>query len=518
MPPNNVMNKPVVAWKWVIGLSLFKLFIHLAVNLFTSYGLHRDEYLYLDEAHHLAWGYMEVPPVIAFLGRTSRILLGDEIWAVRFFPALIGAISIILIGVMTSELGGKKWAQLTAMTGFLVSPVFIGSNNLFQPVSFNQFCWLLTAFISIKIVRQGWKNYWWILGIVAGIGILTKYSYLLFLISLIIGVLLSSSRRILWDRRLWYAVAIALMITVPNLWWQYTHHFPVINHMDTLTRTQLVHVNIMDFTISQFLKHFASTLIWLPGLIYGLVQKNLKPYRFLSFTYLLVFVLVLSLSGKDYYIYGAYGMIFVLGGIAWERWLQPGYNALLLIIVGVFNLTVLPFAIPVLSPQKMINFASYYKDNLGIDAPLRWEDGSIRALPQDFADMLGWEEIPQKIARVYHNLSDEEKEACLIYGGSYGHTGVINFYRKEYDLPQAYSFSSSYILWLPDTLEFDRQIQVEDNLQGVSRYFHDRMLLDSIGSPFARDPGYIYYNTNPKGNLKEQWTALVTQMKIDIYR
>lgn len=514
----NLTTKSTIAWNWILGLSGFKLLFHLAVNIFTSYGLHRDEFLYLDEANHLAWGYMEVPPVIAFIGRISTTLFGSEVWAVRFFPALIGAISIILIGVMTSELGGKKWAQITAMIGFLFSPVFIGSNNLFQPVSFNQFCWLLTAFISIRILHRGWKNYWWILGVVVGIGFLTKYSYMLFLVSLIIGVILSSSRKVLWDRRLLYAMVLAVIIMAPNLWWQYTHHFPVINHMEDLSRTQLVHVNILDFTISQFLKHFTSTLIWLPGLIFGLWDKELKPYRFLSFTYLLVFILVLALSGKDYYIYGAYGMIFVLGGIAWEKWLSPGLNALLLVVVCIFNLLVVPFAIPVLAPQKMINFASFFKENLGIDAPLRWEDGSIRALPQDFADMLGWEEIPQKVAALYHGLSEEERNNCMIYGGSYGHAGVINYYRKEYDLPQAYSFSSSYMLWLPDTLDIDCQIQVEDNLQGVSRYFYDRVLIDSISSPYARDPGYIYYNKNPRGNIEKQWIDLVGQMKKEIYR
>ena len=170
---------------------------------------------------------MEVPPMISVIGKIAKLLFGHTEFAVRFFPALIGAISIILIGVMVSNMSGKKYAQLIAGFGFLISPAFLGSNNLFQPVSFNQFMWLLSAFMMVRIVKENLPvlldnfplssnferasrtsssgssksnleaklgdnlklspngNNWYWLGIIAGLGFLTKYSILFFFTAMI---------------------------------------------------------------------------------------------------------------------------------------------------------------------------------------------------------------------------------------------------------------------------------------------------------------------------------------------
>ncbi|PHN07120.1 glycosyltransferase family 39 protein [Flavilitoribacter nigricans] len=495
-----------IHWPILAGLSIAKLLIHFSTN--TNYGLHRDEYLYLTQAEHLSWGYMEVPPMIAVIGKLSRLLFGETVFGARFFPALIGAVSILLIGFMVRDMGGKKWAQLLAGTAFLFSPAYLGSNTLFQPVSFNQFCWLLAAFFTVRIIRYGDPKYWYFLGIAAGVGFLTKYSIAFFFLALIIGFLISPHRQVFRTRYPWISLGVALLIALPNLYWQYDLDFPVVRHMQELSSTQLKNVSPLNFLVPQLLFHAAGSLVWIAGLAFLLRSEALRPYRLLGWTFIALITILLLLSGKDYYSIGAYSMLFAAGGIAWERWL--GWRSALLIpIIILLNMPVIPYALPVLSIEKMKSYVTHMKDQYGLEAPLRWEDGSIRELPQDYADMHGWEEIPEKVARFYHSLPPEEQAGLMIVAGHYGQAGVMNFYRQKYDLPETYSLNSSFIMWAPERVEFDRIIQIDDVPQSASPYFESIQLIDSIESPYARDPGLIYYETRPKIDVSAGWKTLV---------
>ncbi|HMQ48673.1 MAG TPA: glycosyltransferase family 39 protein [Saprospiraceae bacterium] len=495
-------HKPIVYWKPLLLLAGIKLFIHFIS--YNTYGLHRDEYLYLSESDHLSWGYMEVPPMIALIGKLARLLFGDTPFAVKVFPALIGAISILIIGALTAEMGGKKRAQVLAATCFLLSPAFLGSNSLFQPVSFNQFCWLLSAFWVTRLFHGGSPNNWYYLGITAGLGFLTKYSITFFFAALVIGFLLTKQRKAFLSKYPWIAAGIALLIALPNLIWQYQYDFPVVRHMKDLAATQLVHVEPADFLLTQLLFHGAVVLVWLVGLFALLFWKPLQSFRVLGLAYLAVLLLLLGFSGKDYYTLGSYSMLFAAGAVRWEDWL--GWKTwFFLPAILILNLPIIPYGLPILPIEKMKAYCAYMRDHAGLEALLRWEDGIVRELPQDYADMHGWTEIPEKVARLYHSLSPEEQKSCMIYAGHYGQAGVLNFYRKKYNLPEAYSLNSSFVMWAPEYIEFDRQIQVDDYPQDSSIYFEQVILMDSIEHPLARDPGYIYYKTEPKIDLTKAW-------------
>lgn len=503
-------NNQKIHWPILLGLSLAKLIIHFSTN--TNYGLHRDEYLYLTQGEHLHWGYMEVPPMIAVLAKTARFLFGDTVFAARFFPALAGAVSIVLVGVMVRDMGGKKWAQLLAGAAFLLSPAYLGSNTLFQPVSFNQLCWLLAAFFVVRIIRYQQPKYWYFLGITAGLGFLTKYSIVFFFLALLIGFLVSPHRRVFLTKYPWISLGIALLIALPNLLWQYQHRFPVVRHMQELSATQLKNVAPVDFLVPQFLFHFAGSLVWIGGLIYLIRSKKVRDLRLLAWAFLALIIMLLLLSGKDYYTIGAYSMLMAAGGLAWEHWLGRR-SALLIPIMALLNLVAIPYALPVFSIEKMKSYVDQMRDQHGLEAPLRWEDGKIHDLPQDYADMHGWEEIPEKVARLYHSLPEADRAKCMIVAGHYGQAGVMNFYRKKYKLPETYSLNSSFIMWAPEKVVFDRIIQIDDVPQSSSPYFESVQLIDSIENPYARDPGLIYYETRPIVDVEQVWRELVRERR-----
>ena len=215
------------------------------------------------------------------------------------------------------------------------------------------------------------KNWYW-LGIVAGFGFLTKYSIIFFFAAMIGSLLLTSHRKIFLTKYPYISWGIALLIAAPNLWWQFAHDFPIARHMEELAATQLVNVSTTGFLIPQFLDHFGASILWISGLFFVLTNEKLKSYRFLGWTYLLVLLILLVASGKDYYAFGAYAMLFALGGIAWEYWF--GKKSLLLIpIITLLNLPAIPLALPILPIEQMETYSLYIQNDLGIESFFRWK-------------------------------------------------------------------------------------------------------------------------------------------------
>ena len=497
----------------IAAFAILKLLIHFLTN--TNYGLHRDEFLYLAEGQHLAWGYMEVPPMIAFLAWIVS-LFGESIFAVRFFPALIGALTVWLIGLLVKDLGGKRWAIAFACLAFILAPAFLRSNWLFQPVSFNQFFWFLSAYWLIRLVKSENPKYWYYLGITAGLGFMTKYSIVFFLVALGIAFIFSPHRRWFTTKHPYIALGIAFLIALPNLFWQYQHNFPVVRHMRELSETQLINVNPTSFLINQFIMLWTATLVWLPGLCFLLFYKKFRDYRFIGITYLILLILILALSGKDYYTLGAYAMLFVFGGIGLESILKTKFSKIAVTFTMVFFIFGgLPLSLPVLSMEKMVKYCEYLINEIGLDGPMRWEDGEVYPLPQDYADMNGWEELAEKVNQVYQQLSEEDRSQCHILGMNYGVAGAINYYGKKYSLPEVHSLSSSFFLWAPEDIQFSNQIMIDDRIQSGSEWFENMVLVDSIEDPYAREKGYIYYRSDPKTDVSAVWKNFVRERKAE---
>ena len=487
-----------------------KLLIHFFTN--TNYTFHRDEFLYLDEGNHLAWGFLEVPPMTPFLGKVFTTIFGDSVFGVRMLPALVGVIMVFLIARIAKELGGGKWALILSLTAFLLSPAFLRTNTLFQPVCLDQLIWVITILISILIVKYNRRRDYYLLGIAIGLGWLTKYSIAFIVLALLLGVLVTTQRKVLSIKTLAWTIGIAVIIAIPNLFWQYTHNFPIVQHMDELARTQLVHVNPGDFIFSQLLMQFMGLLIWIPGVIWLLFSKTAAPYRFLGWTYVFLIGLMLALSGKDYYTLGIYPVLVAAGGVAIEQWLNERtiLKSALLGFVVVMNLLILPMGLPVLNVEQMVEYCKVL-DRIGIEQ--RWEDGEKYPIPQDYADMRAWEEPVATVARHYHALPKEKQETCLIYGGSYAHAGPLNYYRKKYNLPVAQSLQATYVLWVPDTLKFDNMFLVDDTWQDSTALFYNQVLIDSTRDVYARDPGYVYYRSDPRPGMDSMVVEIVRGAK-----
>lgn len=310
-----------------------------------------------------------------------------------------------------------------------------------------------------------------------------------------------------------------MLIAFPNLLWQYNHQWPVIQHMTELRESQLVHVELGGFLMMQLLMNFNSILIWIAGLLFFSIHKSGHSFRVIGWTYLFTVGILIFTNGKAYYTLGLYPMLFAGGGLMIEKWFRVRYKAMPYVFLGFMILNVaptLPFSLPVFSYPKMVDYGQW-ASKYGMKELLRWEDGKYYSLPQDYADMTGWEETARNVSTVYHSLSAEEKSKCLIYADSYGQAGAINYYRNKYKMPEeAISFNGSFVFWIPEYVEIDRAIYITERPLEHSDFFNSMELKAQVLDPYARDKGYVYLMTQPRMNMAKAWNDLKAQVLSDL--
>lgn len=476
---------------YVIGFfALLKLLIPFLL-IHPSFDLQRDEYLYMADAGHLAWGYIEMPPLLAVLGFISN-LLGGSANTVHLWGGIFGALTVILVGKMVLQMKGGLWAVFIACLAFLCSG-FLRMHILFQPNFLDVFFWTAASYLIICWIDTEKTKYLYLLGICFGLGMLGKYSTAFYIIAFLAAVVITDKRKLLVNPHFYYAMLIGLAILSPNLIWQYQHHFPVMHHMQLLTKQQLQYNSRADFLVGQFIAALPSFFIWMGGLWYLLMKKAGRKYVLLAIVYLGIIIILLYFNGKGYYAMAIYPTLMAFGGIwfsqliqkkwfHWVKWAGPAFMLLL-------GYLALPILLPTRSPEKLAAF--YQSGYIDKSFALQWEDHKKHPLPQDFADMLGWREMAEKTAKVYHSLPDSIKKQTMVYGNNYGEAGALQFYARELGLPEIYSDDASYIFWLPE--HFTHQYflfvcyDLPDTDDSFFNHWGKREIKDSITNKYARE-------------------------------
>jgi hypothetical protein len=479
------MTKKTTILIGFIGLKFVLQFLLLS----SEYELQRDEYLHLDQANHLAWGYLSVPP---FTSWTSYIiqLLGNSIFWIKFFPALYGVLTIYIVWKAIEELNGNLLALILGATCVLFSAL-LRLNTLYQPNSFDVLSWTVLYYILLKYIKTDDLKWLYVGATAFAIGFLNKYNIVFLLIGLLPSLLVTEHRKIFLKPTLYFAILVGLVLILPNLVWQYNNNFPVFHHLKQLAETQLVNVNRFDFLKNQLLFFMGSLIVILSSFYALLFYKPFQKYRLFFFSILFTLIAFLYFKAKDYYAIGIYPIYIAFGSAyladflkdGWRKYLQPVAIALPLILF----IPIYTVAFPNKSPEYIVQHSENYQ-KLGL---LRWEDGKDHLLPQDFADMLGWKELALKVDSVY--LSLPNKENTLVLCDNYGQAGAINYFAKQ--KLKAVSFNADYINWFDLSKRYENLIRVKEaeevnvELQETSQFFQNSTLAGSITNQYAREFG-----------------------------
>ena len=427
-------------------ISALSLVLHLMAV--RGFGFFRDELYYIACSNHLAWGFVDQPPLSILVLKMMKLLFGNSLLAVRALPAVGGAVFVFLTGLMARELGGKRFALfLASAAGF--APV----GNLFQFHVYSMnfidlLLWQAAILILIRLVKTENPKLWMPFGVLAGLGLQNKISLLLLVFGLGVGVLLTKRRSDLKNRHFWLGVGLAILIFLPYLIWNFTHGWPTMEWMHNAETQKNIKDTPLAFVIGQLLyNNPLSTLLWLPGLLYFFFHKEGKKFRLFGWVCLSLFLLFMALGGKNYYLAGVYPVLFAGGAVFFESAFRPKtgrvLSAALAVSLIISTLLLSPLTLPILSVKKTVA----YVEGSGLNRSQ--ERNEIGVLPQHFADMFGWEEFTATIAGIYKTLTPEEQAGCLIYVRNYGEAAAVDFYGPKYGLPKAACAHNSYWYWGP---------------------------------------------------------------------
>ena len=490
-------------------LALVKLLVHLATNLFGGYGIFRDEFYYIACSKHMAWGYVDQPPFSIAVLWLNRHLFGDSIFALRLMPAIVGAATVFLAGLLVKKLGGGRFAQVLAACATLAAPLLLGMNGYFSMNSFDILFWTLAFYLIVLIAENTELKYWLFLGIVLGLGLLNKISVLWLGAGLFLGLLLTGLRRRLLERGPWLAAIIAFLLFLPHVIWQVANRFPTLEFIRNASGGKYVAASPLAMFMEQILNMNPLTLIfWLPGMVYFLVASSVRRFRILPVIYLAVFaILAVNGSSKAEYLGPAFPMLFALGAIAFEkfvlrfhwRWLKPVMLALLLLS----GIALAPLAIAVLPVEDYIA----YTRSLGM-TPSTPEKKELSRLPQFYADMFGWEKMVATVAGAYGRLTPGEKAKCAIMANNYGEAGAIDFFGPKYGLPKAISGHNNYWLWGPRGATGEVVIRlggsVEAMREAYKEVFQAGMFHDDYCMPYENDMA-VWILKGRRSPLAAEW-------------
>lgn len=495
------------------ALVALKLALHLVTLAVTQFGIQRDEFLYLAMGRHLRLWHMDFPPLIAILANLSSALFGHSLSVVRVFPALEGSLVLVLAALIARELGGGRFAQALAGVCVLSGILFQRSSTLFQPVVLDQLWWTLALYALVRLSREQRDRDWALFGTAMGLGLLNKFSILFFGFSVLVAMLVTPARAWLRTRGPWLAAGLAFVIGSASIVGQLALHFPVVGQVQDLQGRQLTHVSWSLFLVTQpRIVGPAPFLLAMAG-VWGLIGRRAwRSYAVVGWSCAVAFLLLFLLHGKAYYIGPIYPTLFAAGAVLLEQWRRAGWAPALRwgTVAGTvaFGLLVLPIGVPILGPQATARYARA----IGASAALVTNRGVMDQLPQDYADMLGWEEQSQALARVVATLTPAERAQAVIFAANYGEAGAAEFYGPRYGLPPVVCATGSYWFFGPGERPGTILVGLGLDSADVAEAYQEVHPAGLIESPWSVDEERrvpMVVARSPRQTLQQIWPRLV---------
>jgi hypothetical protein len=511
-PSQHSSRSPMVsamALVWAIAIARF--FFHLYFN--NRYGYFRDEFDYIACGDHLAWGYVDQPPLIPFLIHLCRVLLGDSLRSIRFIPAVATSLLVVQAAVIARELGGKTYAMLLTAITVVIAPQYLSNGSLLGTNCLEPNLWMACAYFAILAIKRNQPYYWLWVGVFAGIGLEEKYSIAFFVAGIVVGLLVTDQRRVFLSKWLYLGAIAGFLIFLPNLLWNIHNHWPFLQLMHNIRDSgRDVVLPAGQFFLQQTLLIDPITApIWITGVAAFFFSARLKPFRLLGWSYLVCYAIFFALHGKNYYLAPIYPMLLAAGAVMLESalsrprlsWLKPAIVVILL--ASGSHLT--PIAVPVLPPDKFLA----YTRTLPMKLPVMEHSHARAPLPQWYADQFGWNEIVAETALAWNQLSADERHDCGIFAQDYGQAGAIDFLGRHYGLPRSLSGHQSWWLWGPRGYSGNCMIVLDDSRARLEELWTSVQYVGtSADNPYALEkqiPVFICRGAK-FGTLAQLWPEL----------
>ena len=449
-----------------VGAVVFAVLLALS----TRYGFHRDELYFIECARHLQASYVDQPVLTPLLAWVSLKLFGVSLLALRLWPAL------------------AAWAT-----------VVLGGDHLFGPTAFDMLAWAALALVVAKIGRTGDVRWWPAGGLVLGLGLANKHSVGLFAVALVIGVFLSGGRRLVLNRWFLAGAVIAVLFTIPDIWWQAQHQWATIAMSGALARENGGLVNIANWVIGQLVMSAAALVgVWVAGLRF-LWRSGRPLWRALAWAYAILFVFfAVTTGGKIYYLAGAYVFLLAAGAVAIDGWLAARAARLRRLLLGtaVSVAVAVPLVLPVLPPSDV---------------------GWTQTINPVLAESAGWPQLVSTVRSVWSSLPAGQRASTVIFASNYGEASAINVLGSG--LPQAVSGHNTYWWWGPGNPRATTVLAVMPGPKDgggdaayLGQFFSSVRAVATLSNPYGLHNqewgGHVYLCTGPRHPWSQIWPQL----------
>ena len=412
--------------------------LHLATN--GTLGFHTDELYYLDSSRHPAAGYVDFPPIVPLLARVETGLLGISPWSLRVLPSLLGGFLVALSGAYVRRLGGSLRLQAIALLTAIAAPYLLGTNWVFQTVTFDQVTWMVAIYWLLCLVTDRRPRYWIYLGITLGIGLEVKYTIAGLIAGIGLAILLTPSLRMeLRTKYPWIAVAITFLIWAPNLAWQVVEGFPTLTYLANHSASG---GGPVTYLIQFGVYFFFLVPLWLAGMVSLLRNPQLRAIGIACAVPLVLFLFV----GKSYYAAGTIPIALAQGLMAISRIERPKLRSGLQAAVVV---------------ASVLEFVVFFFLVVPVTPPDRIHATRLDSINEVFADSVGWEDVAHQVTTIYSDLPASERTNTVIISAYYGVPGALWLYGDPKVLPAVISPQLSDWFWLPANLKATDALMVD---------------------------------------------------------
>ncbi len=480
-PPSGLPAADVRPFAWQPVLAAAGLAFVILMATAARYGFHRDELYFLEASRHMAWGYVDQPPLSVGAMWLARHLFGTSLVGIRLFPAVAVAGAVVLAALVCRELGGSRFAQ--GMTALLMatSP-FLIIGHLAGPTAYDLVGWLALSVLVLRILRTGRERLWIAAGAVAGCSLLAKETVLFLAGALVIGLLVNRQWRVFRSGWLWLGAAIAVVIWSPNLVWEVQNHWPAVEMSRSLRADHGGLGNSAKFVGIQLLLPGWWTLpVWVAGLLALLREARLRWARTFGIAYLVLYVLIgITIGDRPYYLAPLYGVLFAAGAIVagevvagvrrfWSTrrprrrlvWRTKRRATVFVIAAGVLDLAI---ALPVL-PASWLATVPLQKINYNL------------------GEEIGWPEFMSTVAGVWHSLPPDERAHAVILTSNYGEAGAIDLYGPGLGLPTAFSGHNNWWWWGRPPDATTTVVTVGMDPVYLRQYFRESSVVATVRNP-----------------------------------
>jgi 4-amino-4-deoxy-L-arabinose transferase-like glycosyltransferase len=444
-------------WAGIALIAAAAVAVEMAVS--GRYGYVRDELYFLSAGQHLAFGYVDQPPLTPLLARITTALTGNTLVGLRILPALALAALVVMTAAMSRRLGAGRTGQLLAALAAATCAEYLGAMHELTTTTPDFVFWAVTLLLVMRLLASQDRRWWVAIGGCVGVASEAKWNIGFLVAALAAGFLLTDARGLLRSRYLLIGGLLAAALAAPDVIWQAAHGWPALDVFRALQAA--AGRNRAGYWPGQILyTGVVLTPVWVAGAMWSLRSAASRPFRPVAIACVTVIALQFVLGGKAYYSGAAFTFLLAAGCVplerrlaaraprarragparaprgrrAWRARTWPGRLVTPAVLAGVAMVAgavpAAPVALSVL-PARALHTVPLQKINY------------------DLAETIAWPNLVALVAREYDALPAAQRRRTTILAGNYGEAGAIDRYGPGAGLPQVYSGANNFWLWGP---------------------------------------------------------------------